>query len=699
MAVLPTPYTDRVVPSANRPVSSVSGEAMAAPGRAVARLGNVIQDTALFVQDREDTAAAKERDAYVSDEIRKILHDPETGFTNMYGRDAVSARNAALDRLKSLQELAQKDLSNGAKRKLDTSLTRRIDSAMQSIDQHTGTQRNVWLDGASAARIEAAEQDALAAGDISESFAIISGELTAKADREGWDAARLDVELGKAKSSLVYNQAVVLADKNPEFALEFVEKNSASLRPGDALKLKSTIEPLAKAQKGRRIGAEAALVGVSPNYLTAIRSAESGGNDAARNPNSTATGRYQFTAGTWSALAQKHPELGLTPQGRLDPAQQERAIRAFTADNAQVLEAAGISPSGGNLYAAHFLGAGGAVKVLGAGGNVAVSDLVGAEVIAANPFLAGMTVDRFKRWANSKGGGEVVAFSDNATPSIDALLDIEDPTVRRAALEEYELRSKVISGNRKQQLAAASDTAFRHVEAGNDPADLPLDVRQELGQDTMSTLRTYYGKIQSGETVETDNETYVMLRQMQANDPQGFSSLNMLNYVDQLSQSDFKSFVDQQAAGVSPDSGNAAATLMTVAKRQMEASGIDTTPKPGKAESAQVAAMQTRLLKWQDRFIQENGREPTQLEIDERVGRELVSVTMDAPGLFNKSDGYVFDVPDVDPEKLAKTGITIGDIDVPPSVVAEQIAAMEAEGALVTSDALVQRLAELMEGF
>jgi hypothetical protein len=139
-------------------------------------------------------------------------------------------------------------------------------------------------------------------------------------------------------------------------------------------------------------------------YFKSIRAAESGGNDAARNPNSSATGRYQFTEGTWNGLAQTHPELGLTPEGRTDPVQQERAIRAFTNDNIGTLRGKGLPINPGNLYASHFLGAGGATDVLGLDDNTPMVSAVSPEVVQANPFLADMTVGDFKQWTASKAG-------------------------------------------------------------------------------------------------------------------------------------------------------------------------------------------------------------------------------------------------------------------------------------------------------
>ena len=140
------------------------------------------------------------------------------------------------------------------------------------------------------------------------------------------------------------------------------------------------------------------------SYFASTRRAESGGNDSAKNPNSSATGRYQFLDATWGDLMQRHPELGLTPDGRNDPAQQEAAMKAFTMDNARQLTGAGVGVNPGTLYAAHFLGAGGASKVLSADPSTPVASIVGPEVIQANPQLAGMTVADFQQWAASKGG-------------------------------------------------------------------------------------------------------------------------------------------------------------------------------------------------------------------------------------------------------------------------------------------------------
>lgn len=137
-------------------------------------------------------------------------------------------------------------------------------------------------------------------------------------------------------------------------------------------------------------------------YFNAIRAAESSGDDQADNPRSSAYGRYQFTSGTWQGLVERYPDAGLTANGRGDPRQQEIAIRLFTSENERALAGAGIHGTNANLYAAHFLGAGDAKRVLKAPDATRMADIVSPEVISANGFLRGMTVADFKRWTAQK---------------------------------------------------------------------------------------------------------------------------------------------------------------------------------------------------------------------------------------------------------------------------------------------------------
>lgn len=155
-----------------------------------------------------------------------------------------------------------------------------------------------------------------------------------------------------------------------EEAPDLIVNLMSAYQGGSATPAVASAAPAADATGARAAPTFAATGGAMGDYLSTTRAKESGGDDAARNPNSTATGRYQFTADTWNGLAKKYPDLGLTANGRTDPAQQERAMQAFTRDNADALSRVGIPINPGNLYVSHFLGeAGGPKFIAGAMSN------------------------------------------------------------------------------------------------------------------------------------------------------------------------------------------------------------------------------------------------------------------------------------------------------------------------------------------
>lgn len=159
-------------------------------------------------------------------------------------------------------------------------------------------------------------------------------------------------------------------------------------------------------------GAAGGLEALVDETLPHIVQAESGGNAAAKNPLSSATGLGQITSGTWKALQKAHPELALTDVR--DPKQNLAATRALGVDNAKYLQSHGLPVTRGTIYMAHFLGNGGAADVLVTPDTVPMANAVSGAVMAANPFLRGMTVGQFKQWAERKMGGAAASLAGGA---------------------------------------------------------------------------------------------------------------------------------------------------------------------------------------------------------------------------------------------------------------------------------------------
>lgn len=151
------------------------------------------------------------------------------------------------------------------------------------------------------------------------------------------------------------------------------------------------------------------------DIVNRIVGVEYGDGSVYKNPKSSASGAGQFTDKTWISVVQQHrPDLlqGRTEEQVLGLRADEKLSRELVGylvdDNEKALRAQGLLPTPGNLYLAHFLGAGGAAKVLKAEPGTPVADLVDPNAIAANrSILYGKTAESVVAWANNKMGGAV----------------------------------------------------------------------------------------------------------------------------------------------------------------------------------------------------------------------------------------------------------------------------------------------------
>jgi hypothetical protein len=147
-----------------------------------------------------------------------------------------------------------------------------------------------------------------------------------------------------------------------------------------------------------------------------IIGAESGGDPAARNSRSSAGGSGQFIDSTWVSMLRKHrPDIadGKSDSDLLalkfDPGLSREMTAAYAADNAGILQNAGIAATPGSTYLAHFAGPQGAVGILNADPATPVSSILTPAAVKANPFLQGMTAADLKAWADRKVGGAAPA--------------------------------------------------------------------------------------------------------------------------------------------------------------------------------------------------------------------------------------------------------------------------------------------------
>lgn len=119
-----------------------------------------------------------------------------------------------------------------------------------------------------------------------------------------------------------------------------------------------------------------------------IGTAESNGDMAAKNPLSSASGKYQFTDATWKSAVDKWGRRnGIKYSDKTNPQAQEYLMAQLTQDNARILQNKGIEPTDGNIYFAHFMGAPAASKAIQMLGKNAIAARSFPDAAKANPTI------------------------------------------------------------------------------------------------------------------------------------------------------------------------------------------------------------------------------------------------------------------------------------------------------------------------
>ncbi|URG14273.1 tail fiber protein [Pectobacterium phage vB_ParM-25] len=175
------------------------------------------------------------------------------------------------------------------------------------------------------------------------------------------------------------------------------------------------------------IVAAARMVGVDAGALAAMVAQESRFNPAAKNPKSSAAGFGQFIDSTWKEiLPTLVKKYGVNPNAtQMDPRANMLATAEYMRKNQEALGSIGRPLTAEDLYAAHFLGTGGARKMLSKSDDTDIRQAMTDydKVSKANPeiFNGVRTVGDFRRslsgYLNRNGGqyvDEANALSNRA---------------------------------------------------------------------------------------------------------------------------------------------------------------------------------------------------------------------------------------------------------------------------------------------
>jgi hypothetical protein len=146
---------------------------------------------------------------------------------------------------------------------------------------------------------------------------------------------------------------------------------------------------------------------IDDEKLNRIIQIESAGNPEARAKTSSAAGLGQFLKGTWNDMGKRYYPDAVRSAGdkwadmRVGKATadlQLRVLARFCEENAKLMG----SVRDGDLYLAHFLGAGAAMKVVRADQHALASAFTGEAAARANPtIIPGKTCAELRAWADA----------------------------------------------------------------------------------------------------------------------------------------------------------------------------------------------------------------------------------------------------------------------------------------------------------
>lgn len=148
-------------------------------------------------------------------------------------------------------------------------------------------------------------------------------------------------------------------------------------------------------------------------YYERLGAQESGWNATIRSATSSATGHFQFIAGTWRAFAAANPQhfQGMGPEqimaARTNPRMQLLGARWLAGTTADALTAAGQPVNDATVALGHAVGGGGAVSVMRAPATADLGSVIGEQAMTANPSWRGQTVGQFRaRFIRRFGDGQ-----------------------------------------------------------------------------------------------------------------------------------------------------------------------------------------------------------------------------------------------------------------------------------------------------
>ncbi|MFT4197503.1 MAG: transglycosylase SLT domain-containing protein [Pseudoxanthomonas sp.] len=590
-----------------------------AAARTLPQIGGAVIQKLQEKQAEDDKAALLSFHNELQASKQELLNNADTGFLAQQGANAAATQPGYQDRWQKAQRDALATVPARLRKQAGAIAAQFNLDWDADVQTHIRQQDNTWKSQVAAQTQQTTISEAMLHFDDDMR---VGASATSAATAAGLEAGRLglpqDVARQQAGSAVWAAALLRQMQDDPVKAEARYHRLADGLSPDARVKIEQALVPYLQDQQGQAdadwasnggqvpvavvpargtpsapvkqaLDAAAKKYSVPANVLYALAEQESGFDPNAVNPEALddgdhATGLFQYRASTANGL------------GGFD---RKNAAASADAAAKQLRER---MDKGGLQYAiaAHFAGDAGADAVVNKG------------QAAQNPRTALYLRQVEARAAQWQDGAQALPVAVSEADALERLQQL--PPARRKVAEGL-LRDRWDIQKLRQQAADAQTSTELFQQVAQAPADMPLnrlltpDQMLLLARDeTLNSAIGRYRKMQAqGQVVEDDPVTVDKLALMQANDPNGFRQLNLMQYVDKLSGKTILALTNAQKEGQkNPEKLQQWASegqLLSLAQNDMGLVGEDNAAKRGQFATQYYREKRT----WME---QNGGKEP-----------------------------------------------------------------------------------------
>ena len=562
------------------------GDALAAGANKIAGAAAQYAITQEEIQDHADKLAARNLALEYKAKASKRAQE----FGSLKGVNAVNESAAAQADIDGLRTETLARASNPRQRAyLEPFIAEAHPDVMNGVADHSRKEQFSYSSDTYAAEAKASANEAalnfVDPEKQAKSFASGDAAIDRLGKLHGWGPEKIaenKLELRSATHLQVMDTMLAGEDPDVYAAEAYFEANKAQMTTTHRnAAMKDMQNPLQWRQAEEDIAGIAPIVGadgtpetgvvVTGGYNAAglkakIRGPESGGDDRATNRmGSSASGRYQFTKGTFVSLYNQEYGKGgeeAWANKRFDTGIQEKLMDRLMGANKKALEGAGLPVNDGNMYVLHVLGPGDGIRLLKADPNAPVSSLLSAEIVQKNPsyFGKGRTVQQSVGVITGKVGGAVTTAETPQGWDKNAAYDELD---KRAAAEGWsperlerakgrmdvkiQRDEQMLSRQQRQADEQALEAITPMGENFTSMNQIPRAIREKMSPETRLRFQEQAQKNLTAKTTTPDDTSDAMyLKRLKREDPEAFGRVDLGAYVGKISHGDMKELWLQQ---------------------------------------------------------------------------------------------------------------------------------------------------------